>query len=78
MTTPKDETRPADRLIAEPEGISAIKGFRIDWTCRPSCDEPFQNGVIDFLWAGIAGLDGIKPDVWYTLRGGKPVEAEPR
>lgn len=27
------------------------------------------------VWAGIAGQDGIKPDVFYTLRNGKPVEA---
>lgn len=32
-------------------------------------------GAILAVWAGIAGRDGIKPDVFYTLRGGKPVEA---
>ena len=26
------------------------------------------------VWAGIAGRDGIKPDTWYTLTEGKPVE----
>jgi hypothetical protein len=30
--------------------------------------------VIVAVWAGIAGQDGIKPDVWYTLQDGKPVE----
>jgi len=27
------------------------------------------------VWAGIAGRDGIKPDTWYRLENGKPVEA---
>ena len=27
-------------------------------------------------WAGIVGQDGIKPDTWYTLENGKPVEAQ--
>jgi hypothetical protein len=42
LTTPKDETRRAGHAIAEPEGIPAIKGFRIDWTCQPAYDDPFQ------------------------------------
>jgi hypothetical protein len=29
------------------------------------------------VWAGIAGRDGIRPDTWYALRGGKPVEVTP-
>ncbi len=28
------------------------------------------------VWAGIAGRDDIKPDTWYTLKGGKPVEVQ--
>ena len=26
------------------------------------------------VWAGIAGKDGVKPNVWYTLESGEPKE----
>jgi hypothetical protein len=32
------------------------------------------NGPVVAVWAGIAGKDGIKPNTFYTLRDGKPVE----
>ena len=32
-------------------------------------------GEITYAWAGIAGRDGIKPDTFYTLKAGQPVEA---
>jgi hypothetical protein len=35
------------------------------------------NGKILHVWAGIVGRDGIKPDTWYTLKAGKPVEVKP-
>jgi len=33
-----------------------------------------EYGTIIAAWAGVVGRDGIKPDVWYRLRDGKPVE----
>lgn len=27
------------------------------------------------VWAGIAGKDGIEPNVFYTLKNGQPVKA---
>ena len=32
------------------------------------------NGPIISVWAGVVGADGIKADVFYTLKAGKPVE----
>jgi hypothetical protein len=34
-----------------------------------------DEGAITAAWAGIVGRDGIKPDTYYELRAGKPVEA---
>jgi len=33
-----------------------------------------DHGKIIAVWSGIVGQDGIKPNVFYTLRNGKPVE----
>ena len=35
-----------------------------------------QHGEIIAVWAGIVGRDGIKPDTFYTLKNGKPIEVE--
>ena len=35
-----------------------------------------NNHNIIAVWAGIVGKKGIKENVWYTLRGGKPVRAK--
>lgn len=34
-----------------------------------------HNYNIIAVWAGIVGKKGIKPNVFYTLRNGKPVKA---
>jgi hypothetical protein len=36
-----------------------------------------DNYEIVAAWAGIVGRDGVEPDVFYTLKNGKPVKAEP-
>ena len=38
--------------------------------------ERSQNMEIISVWAGIAGRDGIKPNTFYKLKNGKPVETE--
>ena len=38
------------------------------------CDWGKDHGKIINVWAGIAGRDGIKPDTFYRLVDGKPVE----
>jgi hypothetical protein len=35
-----------------------------------------DEGAILAVWSGIAGRDEIKPDVFYTLVDGKPVETK--
>ncbi|HVI55445.1 MAG TPA: hypothetical protein VM621_10380 [Luteibacter sp.] len=42
--------------------------------CALFLAERNDNRVIVAVWAGIAGHDGIKPDTWYRLTNGKPVE----
>jgi hypothetical protein len=38
--------------------------------------ERAEAGKIIHVWAGIVGRDGIKPNTFYTLRDGRPVEVE--
>ena len=42
--------------------------------CAIFLAERSADGTIVAVWAGIAGKDGVKPHVWYSLRDGKPVE----
>ena len=44
--------------------------------CALFLAERDDNGEIVHAWAGIAGRDSIKPDTWYRLESGKPVEVE--
>ena len=36
-----------------------------------------DHGKVIAVWAGIVGQNGIKPDTFYTLKDGQPVEVEP-
>ncbi|MCV9940957.1 hypothetical protein OIU35_31790 [Boseaceae bacterium BT-24-1] len=45
----------------------------IDWVFSRA---KWADGPVVNVWAGIVGRDGIKADTFYTLRDGKPVEAE--
>ncbi|WP_440221865.1 DUF7666 domain-containing protein [Dokdonella sp. MW10] len=59
-----------DGRVCGSEGNALFLVERID-------DYSDRRGEIVAAWAGIAGRDGIKPNTWYTLRGGKPVECSP-
>lgn len=63
----------ADHSNAMATGLSgkarAKEGCGLYLVERGDDDEILHN------WAGIAGRNGIKPDTYYTLKNGKPVEA---
>jgi hypothetical protein len=62
------------------QGAATASGFEGRARGKDGCAlflaERSTNGDIVNVWAGIAGRDGIKPDTWYSLRGGKPVEVD--
>ncbi|NTG86158.1 hypothetical protein G6L15_08365 [Agrobacterium rhizogenes] len=52
--------------------VSGVEGNALFLVERHEWDGP-----VIAVWAGIAGKDGIKPNTFYTLRGGQPVEVAP-
>ncbi|RUW69840.1 hypothetical protein EOA28_24825 [Mesorhizobium sp. M2A.F.Ca.ET.067.02.1.1] len=61
-------------------GAATASGYEGKVRGREGCAlflaERSSNGDIVNVWAGIAGRDGIKPDTWYRLKDGEPVEVE--
>ncbi|RWB85963.1 MAG: hypothetical protein EOQ52_20665 [Mesorhizobium sp.] len=61
-------------------GAATASGYEGKARGREGCAlflaERATNGEIINVWAGIVGRDGIKPDTWYRLKDGKPVEVE--
>jgi hypothetical protein len=57
---------------------AAASGFESKARGRAGCAlflvERASSGEIIAAWAGIAGRDGVRPDVFYRLVDGKPVE----
>jgi hypothetical protein len=62
------------------QGAALASGFEGKVLGKEGCAlflcERSVSGEILHVWAGIAGKDGIKPDTWYTLVDGTPVEKE--
>jgi hypothetical protein len=60
------------------QGAASATGTRGKALAADGCAiflaERSADGTIVAVWAGIAGKDGVKPHVWYSLRDGKPVE----
>ncbi|MCP4410212.1 MAG: hypothetical protein GY807_21205, partial [Gammaproteobacteria bacterium] len=50
-----------------------VKG--VDGTALFLCERD-DNWNIIHTWSGIVGKKGVKPDIWYTLTNGKPVEMQ--
>ena len=65
------------------QGAATASGYRgraraVDGSALFLVYRPTWDGPILHVWAGIAGRDGVKPNVWYRLGGdGKPVEVTP-
>ena len=61
-------------------GAATASGFEGKARGKEGCAlflaERSSSGEILHVWAGIAGRDGIKPDTFYRVVGGKPVEVE--
>ncbi len=65
-------------LPVDPKSPASATGYEGKALAADGCAiflaERDDDGDIVAVWAGIAGKDGVKPHVWYSLRDGKPVE----
>ena len=79
----KKETNTGDESAATVEGNSSV-AIATGYQGRAKASagsaivvcERKINGKLISIFSGIAGQGGIKPDVWYTAKDGKLIEAE--
>ena len=56
--------------------VSGVAGSSLHLDERIWAPDTEQHGKIVAVWAGIVGCNGIKPNTFYTLKNGKPIEVE--
>jgi hypothetical protein len=62
----------ASGIAGKARGSDGSALFLVERVADYSSDQ----GKILAVWAGIVGREGIKPNTFYTLRNGAPVEVE--